>query len=162
MNFVISSHSAKYFIMNEIKYFLIFLLTIFLTVPHKTTAQNNSDWQPIYLQVTGVNTMDGVEASFQINTCNGADVIYIKFINHNAKPVKIEWFDAVFSQELKWHNKDQAADKKSLILSANAEVKGACSSNLYPALFVKVKDFVADKKDFKRYSASQFKVVSVQ
>lgn len=148
--------------MNEIKYFLIFLLTIFLTVPHKANAQNNSDWQPIYLQVTGVNTMDGVEASFQINTCNGIDIVYIKFINHNPNAVKIEWFDAVFSQELKWYNKDQAADKKSLVLSANAEAKGACSNNLYPALFVKVKDFVADKKDFKRYSASQFRVVSIQ
>lgn len=106
--------------------------------------------------------MDGVEASFQVNTCNGVDIIYIKFINHNANAVKIEWFDAVFSQELKWNSKETPADKKSLVLSANAEVKGECSKNLYLELFVKVKDFVADKKDFKRYSASRFKVVSVQ
>ena len=162
MNFVISSHSAKYFIMNEIKCFFILLLTIVLTIPQKTNAQNNSDWQPIYLLVTGGNTMDGVEASFQINTCDGIDIVCIKFINHNANSVKIEWFDAVFSQELKWYNKDLASDKKSLVLPANAEVKGECSNNLYPALFVKVKDFVTDKKDFKRYSASQLKVVAVQ
>jgi hypothetical protein len=148
--------------MKEIKYFFVFLLAIFLTMPDRANAQNNSEWQPIYLLVTGGNTMDGVEASFQVNTCNGVDVIYIKFINHNANSVKIEWFDAVFSQELKWNNKEQPGDKKSLVLSANAEVKGECSKNLYPELFVKVKDFVVDKKDFKRYAASQFRVVSVQ
>lgn len=148
--------------MNQIKYLFILLFTVILTIPKKTNAQNNSDWQPIYLLVTGGNTMDGVEASFQINTCDGIDIVLIKFINHNPNPVKIEWFDAVFSQELKWYNKDQATDKKSLVLSAKAEVKGECSNNLYPALFVKVKDFVTDKKDFKRYAASQLKVVPVQ
>ncbi|MDO9185786.1 MAG: hypothetical protein Q7W13_07225 [Bacteroidia bacterium] len=148
--------------MNQLKYFFLFLLAIFLTTSDRANAQNNSDWQPIYLLVTGGNTMDGVEASFQVNTCNGADVIYIKFINHNAKPVKIEWFDAVFSQDLKWNSKEQPGDKKSLVLSANTEVKGECGKNLYPELSVKVKDFVADKKDFKRYSASQFRLVSVQ
>lgn len=106
--------------------------------------------------------MDGVEASFLVNTCNGVDIVFIKFINHNANAVKIEWFDAVFSQELKWNNKEAPGDKKSMVLAANAEVKGECSKNQYPELFVKVKDFVADKKNFKRYSASRFKVVSVQ
>ncbi|MES2139202.1 MAG: hypothetical protein V4511_05810 [Bacteroidota bacterium] len=147
--------------MNKIKYFFIFLFAIVFASPQKVTAQNNSDWQPIYLLVTGDNTMDGVEAFFQINTCNGVDIVNIKFINHNANAVKIEWFDAVFSQELKWNNKEAPGDKKSMVLAANAEVKGGCS-NLYPELFVKIKDFVADKKDFKRYAASRFKVVSVQ
>lgn len=106
--------------------------------------------------------MDGVEASFQINTCNGEDVIYIKFINRNENTVKLEWFDAVFSQELKWINKDQTSNKKSLILPAVKEVKGECSSKLYPELVVKIRDFVADKKDVKRYSTSQLKVIAVQ
>ena len=106
--------------------------------------------------------MDGVEASFQINTCDGKDVVLIKFINHNLNPVKIEWFDAVFSQELKWYNKDQEADKKSLVLPAKTELKGECSNLLYPTLVVKLKDFVNDTKDFKRYAASQLKVLPVQ
>ncbi len=148
--------------MNKIKYFIIFLFALVLSISHEANAQNNSDWQPIYLLVTGGNIMDGVEASFQTNTCNGVDIIFIKFINHNANSVKIEWFDAVFSQELKWNNKEQETDKKSLVLPANSEVKGECSNNLYPALIVKVKDFVASKKDFKRYSASQLRVVAVK
>ena len=139
----------------------VLLFILILSSLHKVGAQT-IDWQPIFLQVTGVNTMDGVEASFQINTCNGEDVIYIKFINHNKYNVKLEWFDAVFSQELKWINKDQASDKKSLVLPAYKEAKGECSSKLYPELIVKSKDFVADKKDIKRYSTSQLKVIAVQ
>lgn len=147
--------------MNKIIYFFIFFCATVLFVPPQAGAQNNPDWQPIYLLVTGGNTMDGLEASFQINTCNGVDVIYIKFINHNSNPVKIEWFDAVFSQELKWSSKEGLADKKSLVIPAGAEVKGECSNNHYPELFVRVKDFVVDKKDFKRYSASQLRVIAV-
>ena len=139
----------------------VFIFILILSSLHQVGAQTN-DWQPIFLQVTGVNTMDGVEASFQINTCNGEDIIYIKFINHNENTVKLEWFDAVFSQELKWINKDQALNKKSLILPAGKEAKGECSGKIYPELIVKIKDFVADKKDFKRYSASQLKVIAVQ
>lgn len=106
--------------------------------------------------------MDGVEASFQLNTCNGEDVVYLKFINHSSNPVKLEWTDAVFTHELKWINKDEAKDKKSLQIPAKAEVKGNCSNNVDPELFVKLKDFVIDKKDFKRYSASHLKVIAVQ
>lgn len=148
--------------MNKKKYFYIFLFALILAVPYKVHAQTISDWQPIYLLVTGGNIMDGVEASFQVNTCDGEDVVYIKFINHGAKPVKLEWFDAVFTQELKWINKDQAAAKKSLLLPAKAQVKGDCSTTLNPELIIKLKDFVANKKDFKRYSASQLRVVAVQ
>lgn len=125
-------------------------------------AQSGAEWQPIYLQVTGHNTMDGVEALFQLNSCNGEDIISIKYINHNDYAVKLEWFDAVFTQELKWINKEQAGDKKTIQLAAKEEAIGKCSNNLYAELIVKVKDFTADKKDFKRYSASRLRVSGVQ
>lgn len=141
--------------------FSVFVFCLVLSSLFQINAQTN-EWQPIFLQVTGVNTLDGVEASFQINTCNGEDIIYIKFINHNANAVKLEWFDGVFTQELKWINKELPVDKKSLILTANKEVKGECMSKLYPELMVKMEDFVADKKDFKRYSTSHLRVIAVQ
>ncbi len=143
-------------------YFFIFLFALTLAIPNRMHAQVNSDWQPIFLLVTGGNIMNGVEAFFQLNTCNGEDIIYVKFFNHNNKPVKLEWSDAVFTQELKWINRDKPGDKKSLIIPQNTEFKGECGNSLYPELLIKVKDFVADKKDFKRYSASRLTVIPVQ
>lgn len=141
---------------------LILLFVLIFCSSSRMNAQSDADWQPIYLQVTGHNMMDGVEASFQVRTCNGEDLIYIKYINHNDYAVKLEWFDAVFTQALKWINKEQAADKKTIQLAAKEEAMGKCSNNLYAELIVKVKDFTADKKDFKRYSASRLLVSGVQ
>ena len=140
-----------------IPFFALFSFSVFVL-----KGQTNSDWQPIYLLVTGGNIIDGVEASFQLNTCNGEDIVYIKFVNHTAKSVKLEWFDAVFTQEIKWINKDKADDKKSLVLGANAEEKGSCLMDSPTVLTIKLKDFVEDKKNFKRYSASRLKISIVQ
>ena len=148
--------------MNKKKYFFIFLISLFISVAYQVHAQSNTEWQPIYLTPGGGNTIDGVEASFQVNTCNGEDVIYIKFLNHNEYAVKLEWFDAVFTQELKWINNEQPDEKKSLQLIANKEIVGKCSNNLYPELVIKVKKFVAEKKDVKRYLVSRLIVISVQ
>ncbi|MCE9540037.1 MAG: hypothetical protein K8R85_12590 [Bacteroidetes bacterium] len=137
---------------------IILLLTLIISPTNRMNAQTN-DWQPIYLLVTGANTMEGVEAFFQLNTCNAEDIIYVKFINHNEYLVQLEWFDAVFTQELKWINKEEAGDKKSITLAANAEAKGTCLNNAYPELIIKVKDFVDGKKDVKRYSSSQLMIM---
>ena len=142
--------------------FFILLTGLFFFVLPNLTAQNNSEWQPIFLQVTGANTMNGVQASFQINSCNGIDVVYVKFINHNQYPVKIEWFDGIFTQELKWIYKNSPSDKKSITLPINGEAIGDCFNNHYKELIVKLNDFVAEKKDFKRYSASQLMVIAIQ
>lgn len=136
--------------------FAIFFLS------HQANAQSKQEWQPIYLNIVGDNKMNGVEASFQVNTCNGEDMIYIKFVNQNGYPVKVEWFDAVFTQASTWINKEKDSDKKSLILAAKAEAKGECSKKLYPELCVEEKLFIADKKDFKRYMANQLMVTPVQ
>lgn len=140
---------------------LILLTVLIISSNLRAHAQTN-DWQPIYLLVSGANTMEGVEASFQLNTCNGEDVIYVKFINHNEYAVKLEWFDGVFSQELKWVNKEQAGDKKTITIPANAQAKGACLNNTHQELIIKVKDFVANKKEVKRYSTSQLMIVPVK
>jgi hypothetical protein len=141
---------------------LIWLLFAIFSIPHQIRAQSISEWQPIFLNVAGDNKMNGLEASFQENTCTGEDVIFIRFINHNSYPVKVEWFDGVFTQELKWINKEKDADKKSLTLAANIEAKGECTKKLYPELFVEMKSFIADKKNFKRYMAAQLMVTAVQ
>lgn len=148
--------------MNKKNCFFIFLISLFISGTCQVHAQSITDWQPIYLTPGGGNTIDGVEASFQVNTCNGEDIIYLKYFNHNEYAVKLEWFDAIFTQELKWINNEQPDEKKSLQLRANKGIVGECSNNLYPELVIKVKKFVADKKDVKRYLASRLIVVKVQ
>lgn len=106
--------------------------------------------------------MDGVEAYFQLATCNGEQVVYVKFINHNEYSVRLEWFDAVFTQELKWINKDEERNKKSLLIAPKVEAAGKCSGTGNAELIINLKDFIADKKEFKRYSAFQLNVLAVQ
>lgn len=125
-------------------------------------ANNEQNWQTIYLTPGGGNQMDGVEAYFKTATCNGEAVVYVKFINHNDYSVQLEWFDAVFTQELKWINKDEERSKKILLISPKAEVEGGCVTGAKVELVISLKDFVADKSDFKRYSAFQLNVLAVQ
>lgn len=125
-------------------------------------ATNEQDWQTIYLTPGGGNLMDGVEAYFQLATCNGESVVYIKFINHNDYSVKLEWFDAVFTQDLKWINKDEVRQKKSLLVAPKNEMTGVCVGNGSTELVIDLKNFIADKKEFKRYSAFQLNVLAVQ
>jgi hypothetical protein len=140
---------------------LLFLILFTFSIG-PLSADPTSDWQSIYLTPGGGNTMDGVEAYFLLGTCNGEDVVYVKFINHNDYPVKLEWYDAVFNQELKWINKDEEQNKRSVLISSKTEVKGECAMKNYPELIIKVKDFVADKKEFKRYSSYRLNVLAVQ
>ena len=112
----------------------------------------------MFLQVSGSNVMDGVEASFQIGTCNNENVVYLKFVNKNSYPVKLEWFDAVFTQELKWVNKEGDANKRLLVLPAKSELVGSCVKAPAPELMVKLNDFITDKKNFKRYVSSQLTI----
>ena len=143
--------------------FFVFLLGLFFLTSYSTmVAQTKKEWQPVFLQASGANKLNGVEASFQVATCNGEDVVFVKFINHNTYTVKLEWFDAVFTQELKWINKESSSDKKSVTLAANEETKGVCSTSGNPDLIVKMKNFITNKKDFKRYSTSQLLVIAVQ
>lgn len=140
---------------------LSFLLVLIISSNHKINAQTN-EWQPIYLTAGGGNLIDGLEASFKSAPCNESDMIYVQFINHNAYPLKLEWFDGVFTQELVWTYKDQATDKKFLTLPANGKLEGNCSNNSYPELSIKVKNFVSDLKAFKRYSTYNLTVTAVQ
>ncbi|MDO9185788.1 MAG: hypothetical protein Q7W13_07235 [Bacteroidia bacterium] len=140
---------------------LSLLLILIFTANLRMDAQT-TDWQPIYLTAGGGNLIEGLEASFKSTSCNESDVIYIKFINHNAYPVKLEWFDAVFTQELIWIKKDQVSDKRLLTIPANSKLEGNCSNNTHPELSVNVKNFVSDKKSFKRYSTNNLTVTAVQ
>lgn len=125
-------------------------------------AQEQNSWEPLYLLVTGHNIKDGVEGSFQVSKCAGEDVVFIKFNNRNEYPVKLEWFDAVFTQELKWIHKTGENNKKTVLLSAKTEIAGKCGSENEAILVVKMKDFIPDSNNFKRFQTSQLSVVGAE
>lgn len=133
---------------------LLFLFAI------KSFSQDKATWEPVYLQVTGANTMNGIEANFQVGNCNNEDVVFIRFKNNNDYSVKLEWFDAVFTQELKWINKDEEVNKRSVVIPGKLEMTGTCINTDSPQLVVKLTDFISDKKNFKRFHTSQLTVNS--
>ena len=143
----------------QILFFFISFLFSSQTIYSNT---NDPVWQTIFLTPGGGNLMDGVEAYFQLSNCNGEDVVYLKFINHNDYSVKLEWFDAACTQQWEWMYKDGEGEKKSFFIPAKTEIKGECISTVSTELVVPVKKFVADKKDFMRYSAFQLYVLIVQ
>lgn len=126
------------------------------------TAHNEEKWQAIYLTPGGGNQMDGIEAFFKTATCNGETVVYVKFINHNDYSVQLEWFDAVFTQELKWINKDEEVNKKTLKIAPKSQAEGNCMAGGKPELIIYLKSFVAGQNDFKRYSAFQLNVLAIE
>jgi hypothetical protein len=137
----------------------IFLSIFCLSLSYSAFSQNAVKWEPVYLTVSGGNILDGVEAYFRADVCNSESVIFIKFINRNNYSVKLSWFDAVFTTEAKWINKNSAGELKTVTLTSNTELAGDCSS-ANPNLTVKLKDFINQTETFKRYAASNL-VISV-
>lgn len=129
--------------------FFLFVLTVVTCAAPPASAQNT--WVPIHLTVAGYNTLAGVEASFQQNTCNGQDVVYIKFTNTNNYPVELTWYNAVFTQDLKWISKEDPADKKTIALSANQNLQGDCADVNTAVLIVNLSEFIPAISQFKRY-----------
>src|ERR1017187_6748096 len=138
----------------------IFVLLFFL---FKNFAQTNAPsgqagWNPIGFNVSGTNnTVNGVAVYYQLSTCNGEDVVFVKFVNNNNYSVNVEWYPAVFTQEHKWIKKETLADKKSVTLNPNSELEGNCSGTK-PETVIRLSDFSIKKSDFFRYSTSNIAV----
>lgn len=130
------------------KFFLL-IASVFALNYFQASAQNT--WVPVHLTVAGYNTLAGVEASFQQNTCNGQDVVYIKFTNTNNYPVELTWFNAIFTNDLQWISKENPADKKTIALSANQNLQGDCADASTAVLIVNISDFIPSVSQFKRY-----------
>lgn len=144
------------------KKIITLLLFFFIISFSNVFSQDNSgQWEPVYLQVTGHNVMDGVEASFNKTTCGIDDVVLIKFTNTNEYPVSLAWADAVFTQDLKWVYREGDNTRRLLIVPAKSEVTGNCS-NEESVLVVKLNALISDSKKFKRFHTSQLVVSPVK
>lgn len=134
------------------KKFLVLSFFSFIFIIPKADAQA---WNPIGLDVVGHNTKNGVEAWWQLGTCSGDDAVFVKLINNNNYTVNIEWFPAVFTNNLQWIKKETPADKKSIDVNPNSTAAGDCTSQ---TMMVLLKDFPVVLNDFIKFGAVNFSV----
>jgi hypothetical protein len=135
----------------------LFLSIVLLYLAFAQTGFSQSpDWTPIFLTASGHHVKYGVEAYYQRATCGTDEVIFIKFVNTNNHPVKLEWYNAVFTHDITWvHNNNQLF---SLTVPASSGNTGECSGEA--VLMVQLSDFIADAAKFKRFSTSQLTVTA--
>lgn len=134
------------------------LLSVLLVSSTFVKAQESNDWQPIYLQVTGNNEIDGVSAWFKPSDCNGEKVVLVKLQNTNAYAVDITYYQGVFTQELKWIEKRE--NTIHLTLPAKETLIGECA--VENVLMVPLSGFIADGSQFKRFAANEFTVKPIR
>ena len=135
----------------------VLLFFFFQNFAQTNAPSGKAEWVPIHLIASCGNTINGVEASYQLSTCNGVDIVFVKLVNHNAYPVKVEWYPAVFTQEHQWIKKETLADKKSITLNPNGQLEGDCSGTK-PEMIIRLADFSIKKNNFFRYGALSFMV----
>ena len=135
----------------------VLLFFFFKNFSQTTPSSGQAGWNPIGLDAGGLNTKDGVDASYQISTCKGEDVVFVKLVNHNTYTITVEWYPAIFTQDHKWIKKETLADKKSITLNPNGQLEGDCSGTK-PEMIIRLADFSIKKNNFFRYGALSFMV----
>ncbi|MEW6469235.1 MAG: hypothetical protein AB1458_09935 [Bacteroidota bacterium] len=131
---------------------LVLLLASFISAQSQTLQ-----WTPIFLNPKGDNLVDGVEAYFARGTCDGKEVVFIKFINHNSYNVKISFYDAVFTQDIKWVNKQET--QRTIEIASKSEAIGQCGQEAH--LVVDLATFISSAEEFKKYCSAGFTVTPI-
>jgi hypothetical protein len=131
------------------------VILLFFLIPF-TSVYSQSAWEPMFLTVSGNHIVDGVEGWFQPGECNGAPVVFIRFVNTNNSSVRVTWYDGIFTQALEWDKKMKPEDIKSLTVPGQSDQFGQCGTN--PLLIITLADFNLGASDFKRYTAQEFNV----
>lgn len=108
------------------------------------------EWRPIGLNMAGQNKVNGLEASYQLTTCDVNEVATLSLKNHTSQPMVVEWYPAVFSYDLKWISKENQDDKIMITLAPNSEVVGNCADK-QKGLLVYLNDFPIKSQNLKRY-----------
>jgi hypothetical protein len=138
--------------------FLIFLCCF----SFQLSAQSDSDWQPVKLDVAGHSIVKDVEAVFQKKICNNEEMICVKFINHNKYAVTIKWYDAILTKGNSWVKKENSTAKKTLDIEAQKEISGDCSPDGSLECIIKLKDFIDNTVDYQLYAIYRFEVLEIK
>lgn len=117
-------------------------LFLFMFQSHAQT-----DWTPIFLTASGHHIVNGVEAYFAKEECEGEAVVFIKFVNTNGYPVNLTWYNAVFTTNLTWVH--HSNDTQTLTVPASTTIEGVCQGG-EAVLKVNLNDFITDASTFKR------------
>jgi hypothetical protein len=113
-------------------------------------AQQAGTWQNAILRSDGRVQMDGVQAFCQKTTCNGEDVVLVKFVNNNNYKVRITWVDAIWVKGVWYYPKNNA--EKVMVLDANSNTVGQCGGE--EKLSVKITGIIENPADFGHYTVS--------
>lgn len=141
-----------------LKYNILCFLLTFSFLP--IFGQSQTEWTPIGLTASGKNIKSGVEAFYQVDKCSKEHVVFIKFINHNANGLILQWYDCVFTSDLKWIKNKNVDLKKVLNIGGNETISGDCSDKCHKELVINIKDFVNNIDDFKLFGIKSFTVSS--
>lgn len=126
---------------------------IFLTF----TSFSQTNWEPMYLTVSGYHMVEGVEGWYASGNCGGTDYIFIRFVNTNSYPVSISWYDGVFTQGQEWFFNDNPADRKNLELLSAEDKEGSCTGAA--ELRLEPYDIGIDASQFFRYKAMDLIII---
>jgi len=138
----------------KIKNAILFAAFIFMFGYSK--GQSNAKWKPLWLSTT--NMFKGVEGFYQYVSCNGTDMVYLKFVNHNNYSIKAGWKDLVITNdEQKLYGK---IAHDSVTVAPNGEVAGNCAVP-NPQLEIKLSDYGINEANFKSLFATNFDFVII-
>jgi len=135
------------------KLLLLFLTVTTLLYSPESKAQS-TDWTPIFLTVSGNHIVKGLEGYFQKGTCNGEDVVFVKFVNTNTYPIALTWYNGIFTHEIKWYC--DANDTQLMTVPAATTTEGTCGGEAL--LVIKLTDFITDPNQFKRYCSVELTI----
>src|SRR3990172_12837371 len=117
--------------------------------PAKADALMQEGWKGAYLNVAGMNIIDGVEVFTKLDKCESEDFVMLRFINHNGSDVIIEWVGGIYTKDRQWigdnnnpisrscNSKESNPVKssqdiersKTVTIKANDEAAGDCSGD---------------------------------
>lgn len=112
-----------------------------VTTEKSLIRSNDENWRPVKLKEDGTNVMNGVSFYKRTGHCDSEDLLFIKLINVNNYPVKVEW------------QLSPDAPKTSVTVPASRQIEGDCSSgndeNLSKLSIHKLKNKEEKKKIFE-------------
>jgi hypothetical protein len=86
---------------------------------------------------TPAKTVSDVDVLYQLSTCDGVDVIFVRFVNRNPYPVRITWKE-VFDTQMEKNIVGKGLEK-SLLLPVGETVNTDCNQDQVPACKISAK-----------------------